>query len=340
MTIEIVTPSSRAHWLELRKSTVGASEVAALLGVHPWLTPYKLFMTKTGQYEESRQETKILENSVHLPPLERGNFMEERALELTRMLRPQWHVKANSILDENSGPDAGSMWIDRDTGLSSTPDASIDKSDFSGTGALQIKTVAPMEFGKHWKNENGDVQFPLYVAVQAIVDATLSGCEWACAGAMVSDFGVDFYLVDIPLIVGLMDRVHYEVNDFWRRVRENDPYTPDYGRDGDVIRSVYSDDDGGTTDLSCSLEVGLYERVLKLLAGREALQRCESAGTSAAKERREIDSELIHLLGNATRGTLADGRVIEAKTIRRAGYEVEPTTFRTIKIKQQRKSAA
>jgi hypothetical protein len=325
--IEIVQPSSRAEWLDLKKSTIGMSEAPALLGCHRWLTRYKLFMTKTGQYEEARQETKVLENSIHLPPLERGNFMEDKGLELAGRLRPEWDVISNSVLENIP---SGRMFIDRETGLSSTPDAFLNAPDKASFGALQIKTVASMEFDKHWKNEEGEIQFPLYVAVQAIGDATLSGCEWACAGAMVSGFGVDFYLIDVPLTAGLMDRIRREVADFWRRVRENDPYPPDYRLDGDVIKSVYADDDGGEIDLSEN------KGVLKLIAAREAMKKYEDEGTSAAKERKTIDAELIHLLGNATRGTLGDGRVIEAKTIRRSGFTVEPTTFRSIKIKQRK----
>jgi hypothetical protein len=319
--IEIVTPSSRAEWLDLKKSTVGMSEAPALLGCHRWLTRYKLFMLKTGQYEEVQQETIILENSIHLPPLERGNFMEDKMFELTRMLRPDWDVISNAI-------PGGRMFIDRETGLSSTPDAFfLGLPDHHGRGAFQGKTVAPLEFDKNWKNESGEIQFPLYVAVQAIGDAMLSGCEWACAGAMVSGFGVDFYLIDVPLTAGLMDRIRREVSDFWRRVRENDPYPPDYRRDGDVIKGVYADDDGGEIDLSGN------EDALKLVARREALKRCEAAGTDAETERKTIDNKLRFMLGNAVRGILADGRVVEAKTVRNGGSTIPPFSYRAIKIK-------
>jgi hypothetical protein len=57
-----------------------------------------------------------------------------------------------------------------------------------------------------------------------------------------------------------------------------------------------------------------------------------------------IDDELKLRLGNATRGRLSDGRIIEAKEIMNSGYTVEPFSYRPIKIKspkieKQRKSA-
>jgi len=78
-------------------------------------------------------------------------------------------------------------------------------------------------------------------------------------------------------------------------VRENDPYPPDYARDGDVIRDLYADDDGGTTDFAF-LEVEPYNRLLKIVARREALKLCEVAGTDAAKECKSLDAELLHFL--------------------------------------------
>ena len=43
--------------------------------------------------------------------------------------------------------------------------------------------------------------------------------------------------------------------------------------------------------------------------------------------------EILAKLGNATAGRLADGRVVSAKTIRRAGYSVQPSSYRPVKIK-------
>jgi predicted phage-related endonuclease len=331
VTIETLRPASRDDWLYVRKSTIGASEIAALFGCHPWLTPFKLFAMKTGQHEEERAGIAILENSIHLPPLERGNFMESKAFEALRMLRPVWSIEANTI-------PGGRMFIDRESGLSTTPDAFLTAPDRQGRGALQVKTVAPMMF-KSWKNGDGEIELPLYVAVQAIADAAISGCEWACAGVLINDFWVDFYLIDVPLTTGLMTRIRAEAADFWRRVRENDPYPPNFERDGGMIKDMYADDDGGEIDFA-SFDSDQYSRLLKILARREALKLCESSGVAAAAERKTIDAELIHMLGNATRGTLVDGRVIEAKTIRKKGFVVEPTTFRPIKIKQQRRTAA
>lgn len=319
-TIKILTPVSREEWLAQRKGMLGSSEAPALLGLHPHLTAFELFAIATGQYERPRSAIRVLENSIHLSPLERGIFMEDKAFELMRALRPTWTVTPNTI-------PGGSIFQDTTTRLSSTPDAFLTAPDRPGRGALQVKNIAQMVADKNWKDDEGEAELPGYVAVQAIVDAWLSGCQWACAGLMVANFGVDFHLFDVPLHQGILSRVIAEAAEFWRRVEERDPYPPNFARDGDVVRDIYRDDDGGVADISHD------ERALKLVARHMALKEIESTSNAAKKERKEIDSALIHLLGNAAAGRLSDGRLVEARTVRRKGFVVESTSFRSVKIK-------
>jgi len=63
----IIKPASRDEWLKAREDGIGASEVAAILGLSPWETPFSLWMRKTGQ----------------VPPLE-----ENVAMRLGHLLEP------------------------------------------------------------------------------------------------------------------------------------------------------------------------------------------------------------------------------------------------------------
>lgn len=48
MTRTRLTFNSREEWLEARKDGIGASEVATILGLNPWETPYQLWRRKIG----------------------------------------------------------------------------------------------------------------------------------------------------------------------------------------------------------------------------------------------------------------------------------------------------
>ncbi|MBS4017478.1 MAG: YqaJ viral recombinase family protein [Dechloromonas sp.] len=317
--IERIVPSSREEWLGNRAKFIGASECSALLGIHPYMTPYELFMRKTGAIEAERSAPDIRDDSIHLPPMERGNFLEEKALELARMLRPNWSIVSNPI-------PGGSVFADRAAGIASTPDATIKLPDGS-RATLQIKNIEPSIFSKKWK-EDGEITPPLWIVVQSAQDAVLYGAERAFIGAMTVGFNVDFHLIEAPIHHGVLKKVRTAVADFWGMVERREPPPPDFARDGALIADLYADDDDSTISLAGN------ERIGEILKIREKLKAREADGSAAAKERKPLDAEIIQILGNAARARLADGRLLEAKTIYRAGYSVAPSQYRTVQIKK------
>lgn len=67
----IIKPKDHAEWLAEREKGIGASEVAAVVGLSPWETPYSLWLRKTGQ----------------VPPIEenfamrRGHYLEDAVVQ-------------------------------------------------------------------------------------------------------------------------------------------------------------------------------------------------------------------------------------------------------------------
>jgi hypothetical protein len=160
----------------------------------------------------------------------------------------------------------------------------------------------------------------------ASVEADLTEATWSAVGAFVVGHKTIFRLFDVPIKPALAIRTRELVADFWRRVRENDPYEPDFGRDGELIARLYADDDGSETEIAATNDL------LHKLELREHFLAVEKAARAAEEARATIDAELRFLLKNAVRGRLPDGRLIEAKTIRTKGYSVEPKSYRPIKI--------
>jgi predicted phage-related endonuclease len=303
--------TDRASWLARREQDVTASVAAALFGpeVHPYMTPYGLWCLKRGLLTEDSGETSAMR---------RGRLLEPIALQLLQEEKPEWIIQPHRF-----------YYRDGEQRLGATPDALASRPDVEGTGVVQIKTVGHFAFKKGWRGEDGEVEVPLWIAVQASVEAALTGAKWAAIAAMaLGDGGLEMHVADVPLRPGLIVRLRVLVADFWRRVVDNDPYPPDYGKDAATLARVYADDDGGEVDLTGN------ERALELVEERQRLKTIESAGDAAGKERKPLDTELVHLLGNAARGTLGDGRVITAKTVKRAEYVVKATSYRAIKVKE------
>lgn len=316
--VDRIPIKNREQWLAERKGDVTASVAGAILGVHEYVTPYGLHMEKAGLAPEQEQVAPVIDaDSITLPPLLRGTLFERAAIDMVRMLRPDWEV----------APANDAYFRMREARIGATPDAFARRPDIKGIGAVQIKTTDGLIFRQKWLDEDGNVQVPLWIAVQALCEAKLTGASWACVALMVGGINTKLHLIDIPLHEGVWSRLVDEVREFWRRVEESDPPDPDYGRDGALIAGLYAQDDGTEVDLSGDNRIG------EILDERAELKAKEADGSSAAKKRKELDNEILAKLGTAARARLADGRTITAKTIKRSGYSVQPSSYRQIKVK-------
>lgn len=310
----------RETWLGWRQNVVGCSEAPALFGAHPYLTPLQLYALKTGAYRPDFASATIDGDTITLPPGERGLWLEAPTFELARRLRPHWHIQPNPV-------PGGFHFVHEAHQIASTPDAFIYSADEDGPGVLQVKSVADPVFRKTWFND-GQFEPPLWIIIQTMVDAALSGCSWGYIGVLVVGFEASFRLYRVTLKPALIARSFELVDEFWQRVERSTPYEPDFARDGAVIAAIYGDDSEPAVDL-----VGeKAARMAELLGAREILKALEKSGAEAEKQRKPIDAEIIFTLGNAAGGTLPDGRVVTAKTIQRAGFQVRPTSYRTVKV--------
>lgn len=312
MAIETITVGSRADWLELRRKDVTASAAAALFNAHPYVSALSLHALKAGLTTEDPEET---------GPMRRGRLLEPVAVQLLREERPGWKVI------HNSGPKQRYV---RDPGLriGCTPDVFV--TDEQGRrGIVQIKTVEPRVFREKWRggSSSGEIEVPLWIVIQAIVEAKLTKAEFACVAPMVVSHGVDMQLLDIPLHAGLWSKLVVKVGEFWKGVAEKRPPQANYEMDGALIASLYGQDDKSVVDLSRD------NRIMEILAERELLKAREKDGNEAEKRRKILDTEIIEKMGHAAVADLGNGVTISAPTTHRNGYEVKPSQYRTVKVR-------
>lgn len=311
MSIEVITPSSREEWLALRRETLGASEVPVLLGVGQWSTPYALYCLKKGLLPADAEET---------PAQRRGRLLEDDALTILQEERPDWTVIPNTI-------PGGKFFRDMTRKMSCTPDAFV-AAPGRPHGVAQVKSVQRSVFSRQWKAEDGSIEPPLHVAVQALQDARLTGSEWACVVALVVDYGIDAHVIDIPLHAGLITRIEQEVSFFWRSIESGHPPAADYSRDGAVIAALYPPEhDLPPIDLSTD------NRLPDIVAEREELMARTRVDE---KRKKEIDAEITEKLAGHSIGVLADGTKI-LRTMQERSYKARDaytTSFPQIKIKR------
>lgn len=308
--VTVIQPANRAEWLAARKQDVTASVAGCLLGIHPYTTAYGLWAEKTGRIAADIEDS---------PALRRGRLLEPVAIQMIREDRPDWTVTYHN---DNA------YYRDSAARLGATPDAFATRPDKPGRGIVQVKTASDYAYKQNWRDpETGQVTPPLWVAVQATVEAHLTGSAWAAVAVMVVGRGIELHIIDIPLLPALVKRIRAEVDAFWHTVASGQKPDVDWKRDGALLETLF---DPSVEIISLEADNALPA----LLDEREGLS---SARSAAEKRLKEIKAELLAKLGDASAGRIADGRMVTAKRVERAGYEVKPTSYVDVRI---RKAAA
>ncbi len=87
MNFETIKTADRSEWLEARRAGIGASDIAAIMGISPWSTPFQVWASKVAEIpeDEGSEQMKwgrILENVIldewatdHWPVNARGQLI-------------------------------------------------------------------------------------------------------------------------------------------------------------------------------------------------------------------------------------------------------------------------
>lgn len=196
----MLTPEQK----RMRLSGVGGSEVAALLGVHPFLTPIDVYANKC----EGREQD--LEGNHHI---ERGNFFE-------RPTADWWAFRRHAKLRE-----VGTIKDEKHPLVICTPDF-LGAPD--GESELDLSIKSPGPFAQDW-GEQGTDEIPPYALIQVQYEmiplGRLHGITRAEVAAVVRG---DLSIYHVPADMELQAMLLEAVERFWRdHVLPKKPPEPD-----------------------------------------------------------------------------------------------------------------
>lgn len=297
MNIEV---QPRGAWLKERRSGIGASDSAVVLGLSPFKTPYELWAEKVGVLEQEDEPNEAMEFGIRLEkPI--GEAFEARTG------RPVWPWEEFKIVRHEKYP-----W------MLCTPDAKQyygpGHDDDNDIGLLQIKTTSAFN-SREW--EDGP---PLYYQVQVQHELFVTGWKWGSLVVLIGGQKLRYW--DIEPNPAFIEALLPKLERFWRAVEEGDPPPVDGSlATAKVLARLHPDDNGETVELS-----------------REALEwdgRIEEIGKrikALQEEETLLKNQLREAIGDATFGLLPGGCGRWSwKTSTRKGYTVEPTTNRTLR---------
>lgn len=190
MSVTIIRPKGRAEWLEYRKSGIGSSEVATIVGLNPWETPYQLWRRKIG-LDTPKEENFAMKAGHYLEDAVSLFWQDATGREVIKRSTGDWIIRSNDRPYIQVSPDR-TYWLE---GM---------KHNDSNKGILECKTTQKAIDGddlpKHWFCQ---VQYQLGGA-----ELTHGSIAWLTQGR-------EFGYKDISLVPDFYGWLVEEVEKFW-----------------------------------------------------------------------------------------------------------------------------
>lgn len=190
MNNRVIKPKSRAEWLEFRKSGIGSSEVATIVGLNPWETPYQLWRYKMG-HDAPKEETFAMKAGHYLEDAVSQFWQDETGRQVIKSSAGDWLIQNKKRPYLQVSPDR-TFW------LAGQPKNRANK------GILECKTTQKKidedDLPKHWFCQ---LQYQLGVA-----ELEQGSLAWLCSGR-------EFGYKDIALVPDFFGWLIEEVERFW-----------------------------------------------------------------------------------------------------------------------------
>jgi len=295
--MSIATENTREAWLAERMTMIGASESPAILGEgyadeNAWtIWAKKLGILKNDETEEAE----FLEWGREMQPVVIKMFTKRTGIEVE---------------------DLGEFTILRHPEyewLGSTLDG-LARNTPDGKAVVETKNIGQYN-AREWA-EGTPLRVQIQIQQQIACAEADVGYAAACIGGRKLVWAKEYRN---DRFIKAMIR---QLKEFWQCVLDK---TPPDRIDGSaatkkVIALLHPNDTGG--------EVSLPEEAVHWW---RRVERCRALARAAEKLKGEAENKLAMAFGDATFGLLPSGEVLSYKTQDRAGFTVEPTSFRVLR---------
>jgi putative phage-type endonuclease len=228
------------QWLASRRTGIGGSDIAAILGLSPWKTALDVWLDKTGHAEDTVANAEavlwgtILEDVVAREYSDRTERAVQRVRRILRHPEHEWAIGN----------------IDR---AIVSPGSRVRVADDGGTllgadGLLEVKTASAYKAGE-WGRDGDDDAVPVHYQAQVMWYLGITGQPWADVAALIGGQRMVIRRVhrDDETIAAMLERAH----DFWHRhvLTRTNP-EPANAKD---VESLFPNDNGAAIEATDDL---------------------------------------------------------------------------------------
>ena len=278
------------EWLELHRTHVTASRIAAILGQSEYATALDVYLEMTGKMPPF-EGNEFTRRGTRYEPAIVGDYCEQEGKQVEYPVPLYFHPTIE--------------------GLAASPDGIILPDRIGG---LECKYSMSPSIAQQLGEEESD-QIPTPWLLQAQCQMSVMGFEYV-------DFAVLLYgrlkVYHVRRHDRLIATIEAAAVDFLQRIRENDPPEPDYADEGasNAIRTLY-----GLDESEC---VSLDEEGSKLW---EARQDAAHREREAEKQKKEYDARVLDLMHGAVVAFTRDGGTIKRTVVTVAEKVVKGYAF-------------
>jgi len=291
-------PKTESEWLEERRSVVGASDCAAIIGIDPHKTAYNVYANKLG-----------LESDEDLDRMAFGREVQ-RAIGGLFTRRTGIAVSYPGDYDIVYHPDH--PWL----GCTLDGIAQYDDGDGGGTELI------PLEL-KHVGGYFADVRKweanpPLHYVVQIQVQMACTGKSRGILAGMLPGYQLSWKVIDRDddFLSVLVPKLEF----FWRNVQGRIPPTVESYRDLAVVKNINK-----ITEPEIELDDDTYELL-------QSWDEAKKEFRDSQKRASFLEAKIREKLGSHESGKLPDGTIIQRKVVCRQAYSVKATEYEKLKV--------
>jgi putative phage-type endonuclease len=228
--------TEREAWLAERRTGIGGSDIAAILGLSPWKTAVDIWLDKTGQQAEevigdpeAMRWGSLLEDIIAREYSERTEHSLQR---VNRILRHPAHEWAIGNIDRAVVADGSRVRVSEDGGTL-----------LGAQGLLEVKTASAFR-SSDWGRDGDDDAVPVHYQAQVMWYLGITGLQWADVAALIGGQRMIVRRIerDDETIAAMLERAE----EFWRRhVLTRQPPEPATAKD---VERLFPADNGETVE--------------------------------------------------------------------------------------------
>lgn len=305
------TEMTHQQWLDMRKKSVGGSEIAAALGLSRWRSPFDVWAEKTGHVTRKDEPTDAMRFGTLLEPVIRKEFARRNGLEV---------CECPYIMAHKDYP---FMTCNLD-GYVKLPDGSC--------AVLEIKTANTFA-SDDWANMGAPIEYVMQVQYYLAITQMRFAYLAVLIGS--SDYRQVIIERDDEVIAVIIEKL----KDFWKMVETNTP-PPVRGMDNNILASLYPNSRTTVMALGKEHEAILtqYEEAKKAMDEAKKLKEDAEAKLKALMQDNEVAccGEYKVSWKSSSRTTFSSDKakeLLNMEQIKSCMVESSVRTFRVTKAK-------